>query len=64
VNPFNPPTCSGLGHVQIFFGSLITESGWVDSLIDQPVIGRVRPDQVIHFDSSTRGHLLTLLALI
>jgi len=36
-----------------FFGSLISDLGWVGLLSDQPVAGRARPGHVTRFDSST-----------
>ena len=50
ISPTNP-WWAGLG--LNFFGSLISEPGWVDSLNDQPVVGWVGSDQVTYFDSST-----------
>jgi len=42
-----------MGRVELgFFDSLISEPGWVDSLSDQPVVGRVRSGRIIRFDSS------------
>ena len=37
-----------------FFGSLISESGWIGSLSDQPVMGRVMLGRITRFDSSKR----------
>jgi len=51
TNPFNPPTRGGSGRVQIFFGSLISDSGWVGSLSDQPFVGQAESSQVAHFNS-------------
>jgi len=45
-----------------FFDSLINELSWVNSL-DQTMVGRVRSDQIIHFDSS-RKHRKKIFSLI
>jgi len=55
VNPFNPPTRGVPDRVWIFFASLISESGWVGSLNDQPVVGWAGLGWVTHFDSSSKN---------
>jgi len=35
-----------------FFGSLISEPSWIDSLSDQPMMDRVELGRITHFDNS------------